>query len=145
MAEESGKYRTLLDIATDPLFAGRNCCFLFASGKLLKENPKVIAGVLRALNKAVAYEGAHPEDAAKLLVKEKKVATDDEGLVARLLKSFHFDAHHTVDANAAAKDDAVYFAQKLTEIGYLPADLDVKKFVDDMYVDVFALEAAAKK
>ncbi|GMO33106.1 MAG: ABC transporter substrate-binding protein [Termitinemataceae bacterium] len=145
MAEETGKYRTLLDIATDPLFAGRNCCFLFASGKLLKENPKVVAGVLRAINKAVAYEGEFPEDAAALLVKEKKVATDDEGLVARLLKSFHFEAHHTQESNISAKDDAIYFAQKLTEIGYLPADLDVQKFVDDMYVDVFALEAAAGK
>jgi NitT/TauT family transport system substrate-binding protein len=144
MAENTGKYRTLLDIANHPLFAGRNCCFLFASGKLLKENPKVIAGVMHALNKAVAYEGEHPREAAALLIKEKKVATDDVELLTQLLGSFNFDKHHSRSANLSAKDDAVYFAQKLTEIGYLPSDLNVQKFIDDMWVDVDALVAAQK-
>jgi NitT/TauT family transport system substrate-binding protein len=143
MAEESGNYRTLLDIATDPLFAGRNCCFLFASGKLLKEDPKVVAGMLRAISKAIKFEGDNPDEAARLLVENKKVATNDAGLVSRLLQSFNFEGHHSQAANASARDDAIYFAQKLTEIGYLPTDLDVEKFIDDMYVDVFALEAAA--
>jgi NitT/TauT family transport system substrate-binding protein len=139
MAEQTGRYRTIVDIATDPLFAGRNCCFLFASGKLVKEKPEVVAAVLRSINRAVEYEGANPREAAKILVANKKVATEDEDLLATLLTSFHFERHHTQAQNSLAKDDAVYFAQKLTEIGYLPADLDVQKFVDDMYVDVFAL------
>jgi NitT/TauT family transport system substrate-binding protein len=145
IAEQSGKYRTILDIATDPLFAGKNCCFLFASGKLVKEKPEVVAKVLRALNKAMEFEGKNPVEAAALLVDNKKVASDDKALVAKLLTSFNYADHYTYEANLKAKDDAVYFAQKLTEIGYLPKDLDVQKFVDDMYVDVFALEAAAKK
>jgi NitT/TauT family transport system substrate-binding protein len=145
IAEQTGNYRTILDIATHPLFAGRNCCFLFASGKLVKENPGVVAGVLRAINKAIEYEGKDPVAAANKLVDNKKVATDDKALVAKLLASFNYKDHYTQAANAKAKDDAVYFAQKLTEIGYLPADLNVQKFVDDMYVDIFALEAAAKK
>ncbi|MDR0539004.1 MAG: ABC transporter substrate-binding protein, partial [Spirochaetaceae bacterium] len=139
MAEQTGRYRTIVDIATDPLFAGRNCCFIFASGKLIRDNPKVVAATLRAINRAVQFEGENPEEAAKILVENKKVATEDPALVATLLKSFSYGHHHTSAQNAQAKDDAIYFAQKLTEIGYLPADLDVQKFIDDMYVDVEAL------
>ncbi|MDR2662914.1 MAG: ABC transporter substrate-binding protein [Treponema sp.] len=144
IAEQTGKYRTLVDIAKDPLFAGRNCCFIFASGKLVKENPGAVAAVLRALNKAVEYEGAYPAEAAALLVQEKKVATDDTALLATLLGSFHYDQHYSAASNASARDDAVYFATWLTRIGYLPEDLDVEQFVNDMYVDIFALEAAQK-
>ena len=136
MAEQTGRYRTIVDIATDPLFAGKNCCFLFASGKLVKEKPEVVRAVLKAINRAVEFEGKNPEEAAKILVANKKVATEDEALVATLLKSFNFDRHHTAAQNANAKDDAIYFAQKLTEIGYLPADLDVAQFVNDMYVEI---------
>jgi NitT/TauT family transport system substrate-binding protein len=73
------------------------------------------------------------------------VATEDEALVTGLLGHYHYDQHSGQAADNRAKDDAFYFAQKLTQIGYLPADLNVQKFVDDIYVDIFALEAAAKK
>ncbi|MDR2551956.1 MAG: ABC transporter substrate-binding protein [Treponema sp.] len=144
IAERSGKFRTLVDISKDPLFAGKNCCFVFASGKLVKENPAAVAAVLRALNKAVEYEGTNPREAAELLVREKKVATGDVELLAALLGSFHYDKHYSREANNAAKEDARYFAQWLTKIGYLPEDLNVDKFIDDLYVDIFALEAQQK-
>ncbi|MDR1362777.1 MAG: ABC transporter substrate-binding protein [Spirochaetaceae bacterium] len=140
-AELTGKYRVLVDIAKDPLFAGKNCCFIFASGKLVKENPAAIAAVLRALAKAVEYEGTYPQEAAELLINEKRVATDDVALLTTLLSSFHYGRHHGEQANTDAREDAEYFAEWLTKIGYLPVDLDVKAFVDDMYVDIFALEA----
>ncbi|MDR2481414.1 MAG: ABC transporter substrate-binding protein [Spirochaetaceae bacterium] len=143
-AEQTGKYRTLIDIATDPLFAGRNCCFLFASGKLVKERPDVVAKTLRAISRAVEYEGKYPDESAKKLIEAKKVSTDNEKLLATLLSSFHYEHHYTQEHNAKAKDDAVYFAQKIKETGYLPQDIDVQEFVDNMYVDIFALEAEAK-
>jgi NitT/TauT family transport system substrate-binding protein len=99
-----------------------------------------VASVLRALNRAIEFEGTNPEEAAKKLIENKKVSTDDEALLVALFKSFRYDQHHSATANLDAKGDAIYFSQKLTEIGYLPADLDVNKFVDDMFVDVFALE-----
>ncbi|MDR1929999.1 MAG: ABC transporter substrate-binding protein [Treponema sp.] len=143
--ENTGNYRVLVDISEHPLFAGRACCFLFASGKLVRENPGAVAAVLRGYHKAVAWIGANPAEAARILVEEKKVATDDTALVTELLGHYHYDQHSGTAAAARAKDDAVYFARELTKIGYLPADLDVEKFVDDIYVDIFALEAAAKK
>jgi NitT/TauT family transport system substrate-binding protein len=142
--ENTGDYRVLLDISTDPLFAGKACCFLFASGKVVRENPAAVAATLRGYHKAIAWIGEHPEEAAKLLVSNKSVATDDVALVTSLLGHYHYDHHSSRAADARAKEDAVYFAKKLTEIGYLPKDLNVQKFIDDMYVDIFALEAAAK-
>jgi NitT/TauT family transport system substrate-binding protein len=143
--ENTGNYRVLVDISEHPLFAGKACCFLFASGKLVRENPGAVAAVLRGYHKAVAWIGANPAEAAQLLVSEKKVATDDVALVTRLLGHYHYDQHAGTAANARAKEDAVYFARELTKIGYLPADLDPQKFIDGIYVDIFALEAAAKK
>ncbi|MDR2842885.1 MAG: ABC transporter substrate-binding protein [Spirochaetaceae bacterium] len=144
-AENSGEWRVLLDIATDPLFAGRNCCFLFASGDLIKKNPKVIASTLRAIQNAVAFEGAHPQEAAELLIKEKKVATDDVALVSGLLGHYKYGEHSSRNDNAKAKEDAVYFAGWLSKIGYLDKDLDAQKFIDDMWVDIYDLESAAQK
>jgi NitT/TauT family transport system substrate-binding protein len=143
--ENTGDYRVLVDISEHPLFAGRACCFLFASGKLVRENPGAVAATLRGYHKAVAWIGANPAEAAKLLISEKKVATEDVDLVTGLLGHYHYDQHSGPAANARAKDDAVYFARELSKIGYLPADLDVEKFVDDIYVDIFALEAEARK
>jgi NitT/TauT family transport system substrate-binding protein len=143
--ENTGKYRVLVDISEHPLFKDRACCFLFASGKVVRENPGAVAAALRGYHKAVAWIGANPNEAAKLLIANSSVATEDEALVTSLLGHYHYDQHSGHAANDRAKDDAVYFAQKLTEIGYLPADLNVQRFVDDLYVDIFALEAAAKK
>lgn len=141
--ENTGNYRVLVDISEHPLFAGKACCFLFASGKVVRENPGAVAAVLRGYHKAVAWIGANPAEAARLLVSEKKVATDDVALVAGLLEHYHYDKHAGTAANARAKEDAVYFARELTKIGYLPEDLDPQKFIDGIYVDIFALEAAA--
>ncbi|MDR0823172.1 MAG: ABC transporter substrate-binding protein [Endomicrobium sp.] len=145
LAEQSGKFRVLSDLSKDPLFAGKNCCFLFASGKLVKTNPGQIAAILRAYHKAVAWMGTNPDEAAKILVGKKYVATDNVKLVGRLIKDYQYGNHHGEKSNAEAKADALYFADWLTKIGYLPAKLDTKKFVDNLYVDIFALEAAKKK
>ncbi|GHU34322.1 sulfonate ABC transporter substrate-binding protein [Spirochaetia bacterium] len=143
--QNTGRYRVLVDISEHPLFAGRACCFLFASGKVVRENPAAVAAALRGYHKAVAWIGANSQEAARLLISEKRVATEDAELITSLLGHYHYDQHSGHAADNQAKDDAVYFADWLTKIGYLPTDLNAQKFVDDMYVDIFALEAAAKK
>jgi NitT/TauT family transport system substrate-binding protein len=144
LAENTGNYNVLVDIRTHPLFKDRACCFIFGSGKLVRDNPTAVAAVLRAINKAAEWIGHNPGEAARLLISEKKIATEDVALVTGLLDHYAYAAHAGSAANARAKDDAVYFARHLTQIGYLPADLDPQKFVDDLYVDIFALEAAKK-
>lgn len=138
-AERSGKFRVLLDISDHPLFAGKNCCFIFASGKLVKEKPKVVAAVLRAVHRAVEWIGANPAEAARILVESKHVASDDTALLTELLSHYRYDHHYSAASNADAKADAAYFAGELAKIGYLPADLDADKFAEDLYVDIYAL------
>jgi len=137
--EQAGGWRVLVDISEHPLFADKACCFLFASNKVLKEKPQVIAAILRGYQKSVAWIGDNPREAAELLIREKKIATDDVELVTGLLEHYKYGRHSGQAANAAAKEDAVYFAGELTKIGYLPADLDPAVFVSNLYVDVFAL------
>jgi hypothetical protein len=67
------------------------------------------------------------------------VASDDIALVTELLRHYRYEHHYTEASAASAKDDALYFAGELAKIGYLPADLDVRQFVDDLYVDIYAL------
>jgi NitT/TauT family transport system substrate-binding protein len=145
LAERTGRFRVLVDLSEHPLFANKACCFIFASGKLVRDNPAAVAAVLRGINKAAEWIGAHPQETAELLIAEKRIATDDVELVTSLLGHYHYGRHAGPAANVQAKDDALYFAGHLTKIGYLPADLDVRKFVDDLFVDIFALEAAKKK
>ncbi|MDR2860785.1 MAG: ABC transporter substrate-binding protein, partial [Elusimicrobiota bacterium] len=141
--EQKG-YIVISDISKDPLFAGKNCCFLFASGKIVKENPGQIAAILRAYNKATKWMGENPVEAAKILVNKKYVSTKDVNLVAGLIKDYKYSDHHGAAANADAKKDAVYFAKELTKFGYLPKNLDVNKFINNLYVDIFALESQQK-
>ncbi|GHV20660.1 ABC transporter substrate-binding protein [Spirochaetia bacterium] len=145
IAEQSGKYRVLVDIATDPLFAGKNCCFVFASGKLVKDNPAAVAATFRAIQKAIQWEGDNPKEAAQLLIDNKILSTTDTTLVSGLLGHYAYDKHAKHSDDIHAKEDAVFFARELSKIGYLPADLDAQKFIDDMYVDIYELEKAAKK
>jgi len=136
VAERSGNYRTLVDIAKDPVFAGRNCCFIFASGRLIKENPRDVAKVLRAVQRAVKWTGENPREAAELLIKNKKLATDDVQLVTGLLESYNYTAYYGAESIKKAKEDAVYFAKEMTGAGYLPNDLDAQSFVDSIFADV---------
>ena len=52
VAEKAGKVRVIFDLSKDPAFAGKYCCFLYASEKLLNEKPDEIAALLRAYQKA---------------------------------------------------------------------------------------------
>ncbi|MDR1942061.1 MAG: ABC transporter substrate-binding protein [Endomicrobium sp.] len=133
------------DIAEDKLFAGKFCCFLFASSKVLKENPAQIAALLRGYYKGAQYIANNTKEAAQIIVDKKYVGTDDVALVEELLAHYKYPAHHEPGFNAKAKDDAVYFAKELTKTGYLPKDLDAQKFIDGIYSDLFETDKKDNK
>ncbi|WP_150267921.1 ABC transporter substrate-binding protein [Paenibacillus tepidiphilus] len=132
LAEVNDGYTVLSDISTDHSFAGKSCCFLYASGKQIKENPERVAAIARAYQKATAWIAEHPEETAKLEIEKKYVATNDVALVTDLIKSYHFN--YTTDA---AQEDIRYFVEQFSKTGFLNKDTDPEAFLKKAYYDVF--------
>jgi NitT/TauT family transport system substrate-binding protein len=129
-------YTVICDINVDPLFAGKYCCFIYASGKHLRENPELIKALLRAFRKASEWIAVHPEETAKIVTERGYVSSSDTALVSQLLISYKYHARHDHTNKQQAKSDALYFSHELRKAGFLPADLDPEQFVNSLYVDV---------
>lgn len=130
LAERDNNYKVITDIAQDPLFKGKSCCFLYASNKEIKENPEKIAALVRAYKAADDWIAKNPEEAAKIEVDKKYVSTTDVKLVTELIKNYDFQ--YTTDA---AKEDVKYFVGQLNKTGFLKKDTDPEKFANDVYYD----------
>ncbi|MDR3129692.1 MAG: ABC transporter substrate-binding protein [Tannerellaceae bacterium] len=139
VAERKG-YTVLCDIGIDPLFAGKYCCFLFASGKQVKENPERVAALVRAFRKAAEWIAAYPEEAARISIDKGYIPADDTTFVAALLQSYKYHAHHDATTHHQAKSDAFFFVNELKKTGFIPADIDANDFVEKMYYDVLGEE-----
>ncbi|PRR85264.1 ABC transporter substrate-binding protein [Clostridium luticellarii] len=130
LAEKNNNYRVLTDIAQDPLFKGKSCCFLYASSKEIKENPEKIAALVRAYKAADEWISAHPEETAKIELDKKYVSGGDLKLITELIKNYDFK-----DTTDVAKDDVRYFVKQLNKTGFLKKDTDPVKFANDVYYD----------
>ncbi|MFV0528139.1 MAG: ABC transporter substrate-binding protein [Lachnospiraceae bacterium] len=129
-AEQEG-YTVLSDLSTDPLFADKFCCFLYASGKEIEENPERVAAIWRAYEKAIDWIGENPAEAAQIEIDQGYVASEDVDLITELLESYNFSTEHDT-----AKEDVEYFTEELKKTGYLPDSIDTKEFTDNLYYDV---------
>jgi NitT/TauT family transport system substrate-binding protein len=124
-------YTALTDISTDPLFAGKSCCFLYASEKKIKENPDRVEAIARAYDKACKWIKENPEETAKIEIEKKYVASDDLKLITQLIKSYDFE--YTTEK---AKDDVYYFAGKLNKTGFIKKDTDPTDFTSKVYYNI---------
>lgn len=131
LAVEKDGYTVLTDISTDPLFAGKSCCFLYASESQIKENPEKVKAIARAYQKADAWIKEHPEETAKIEIDKKYIASDDVQFITKLIKSYDFE--YTTDT---AKDDISYFVKKLDKTGFLKDNTDPTQFANDTYYDI---------
>lgn len=132
---EDGKVRTILDISKDEPFAGHYCCFLYASDKVLKDDPALIAAELRAYHKAQNWIYENPEEAVSLVTDKQYVSIEDHDLAVSLIKSYGYPStgdyeNHKVDVKA----DVEYFAKALYDIGFLTTD--PKEYVESAYTNV---------
>ena len=125
-------YRILTDTITDPLFAGRSCCFLFASGKKVKENPDRVAAIARAYKRADDFIQAHPDETAKLEIDYGYVGTKDIKLVQSLIHAY--DYVYTTDK---VRDDINYFTTQFKKTGFLKKNTDPAAFTKQVYWDPF--------
>lgn len=135
VAEKAGKVRVIFDLSTDPAFAGKYCCFLYASNKVLEEEPEKVAALLRAYQKAQNWISENPQEAVDIIVKGKYSAIEDTELAAELIKSYEFPSTEDRDEGTQnVKADVEYFSQALYDIGYLTTN--PAEFVDKAYADV---------
>ena len=117
---KDGSTRTILDISKDEPFAGHYCCFLYASTKLLSEQPELIAAELRAYRKAQDWIHHNPEEAVKLVTEKQYVSIADHDLAVELIKSYHYPT--LADYQSGKVDvgaDVAYFSKALYNVGYL--------------------------
>ncbi len=125
VAAKAGKAKVIFDLATDPVFAGKYCCFLYASDIVLEKNPEEIAALLRAYEKAQDWIAKNPEEAVQIIIDGKYSEIEDKDLAVELIKSYEYP---TVEERAKGTEDVggnvKYFATQLHNIGYLTTDPD---------------------
>ncbi len=135
VAEKSGEFKVIFDLSTEPTFAGKYCCFLYASEKVLKDDPEKVTAILKAYNKAQAWIAANPEEAVNIISDKKYSAIEDKELAVKLIKSYEYPSAEQQAAGNHVKDDVLYFVKELKSIGYLKTD-DASAFADQIYYDV---------
>jgi NitT/TauT family transport system substrate-binding protein len=135
VAEKKGKVKVVFDLTTDPIFAAHYCCFLYASAKVINENPEKVAALLRAYRKAQDWIAKNPAEAVAIISDRQYSAIEDKELAAELVNHYAYPAenqHGTAGFDVEA--DVKYFAQALYDIGYLKTNPD--QFVKNAYYKV---------
>lgn len=118
--EKTGNYRVILDISKDEPFAGKYCCFLYASEKLLNESPEKVAALLRAYRAAQNWIAENPEETVDIIINGKYAQIEDRELALQLIKSYKYPSVSDREQNETQVYDNVhYFAEQLSQIGYL--------------------------
>ncbi|MBR1874528.1 MAG: ABC transporter substrate-binding protein [Eubacterium sp.] len=133
IAEASGKAKVLVDISKDAPFAGKYCCFYYASSKVVKENPEEIKALYNAVLKAQKWINENPEEALDLIIKGQYSQVEDKELAAKLLKDYEYETAETAGSHDV-KGDIKYFAEELKKIGYLEGD--PTQFTENIYQEV---------
>ena len=135
VAENEGKGKIIFDLSTDPTFAGKYCCFLYASNKVLEESPEQVAALLRAYRKAQDWISKNPEEAVDIIINGKYSAIEDRELAIELIKSYEYPSLESREADSHnIYDDVKYFSTELYNIGYLKTD--PTEFSDKIYSEV---------
>lgn len=136
IAEKSGEYKVIFDLSTDPTFAGKYCCFLYASSKVLDEQPDKVAALLRAYRKAQNWIAENPKEAVSIISDKKYSAIDDKELAEQLVISYAYPSFADRDSGTThVGDDVKYFVTELKNIGYLKTN-DPAAFAAQIYQEV---------
>ncbi|GEM_PF-209052 len=126
IAEKAGRVKTILDIAKDKPFKDHYCCYLYASNKVLKEDPALIAAILRAYHRAEDWTAKHPEDAEEIITRKNYVQIDDKDLAVSLISEYGYPLQADRDAGKIIdlKEDVSFFVHALTDLDILEGDAD---------------------
>ena len=136
LAVKNKGFKVILDLTTDPIFADKYCCFLYASEKVLKKDPPKVAALLRAYHKAQDWIHNHPEEAVTIISEKKYSDITDKKLAVELIKSYQYPSAQEQNANTTnVKANVLYFVKALSKIGYLKTT-DPEKFAKQIYYKV---------
>jgi len=135
VAEKNGRVKVVFDLTTDPAFADHYCCFLYASSRVIKENPGKVAALLRVYRKASDWITNNPKEAVDIISDKKYSAIEDKELAAELISHYQYpNVHQHGTPGFNIEDDVTYFATALYDIGYLKTPPD--QFVKDAFYKV---------
>lgn len=134
LAVKNKGFKKIFDLSTDPIFADKYCCFLYASEKVLDEDPGKVAALLRAYHKAQDWIHNNPEDAVNIISDKKYSDITDKELALQLIKSYQYPSLQEQNPDNVKKN-VLYFVQQLSRIGYLKTK-DPDKFADQIYAKV---------
>ncbi len=135
VAEKAGKVKVIFDLSTDEAFAGKFCCFLYASEKIIEENPDEIAALLRAYQKAQDWINKNPEEAVDIIIEGGYSAIEDRELAVELIKTYHYPSYEDREnGEFDVQGDVEYFVQALYDIGYLESD--PQELAADIYEEI---------
>ncbi|MDR0886510.1 MAG: ABC transporter substrate-binding protein [Clostridiales Family XIII bacterium] len=136
LAVQNENFTKIFDLSTDPLFAGKYCCFLYASEKVLDEDPEKVEALLRAYNKAQEWINDNPEETVDIIIENKYSSIEDRDLAVELVKSYEYPSHaeHT-SGETHVQADVLYFVEELAKVGYLKTT-DPQAFADQIYSDI---------
>ena len=134
--EKAGDVKIIFDLGKDEYFADHFCCFLYASTKVLNEDPEEVAALLRAYRKAQEWIYENPEEAVELIVNKNYASIEDKELAVELVKSYGYPsaAEHAENWDDHVRQDVKYFVDGLSQIGYLKSD--PAQFAEDIYQKV---------
>lgn len=136
LAVKNKDFKVIFDLSTDPIFADKYCCFLYASEKIINEDPEKIAALLRAYNKAQDWIHSNPEEAVEIISEKKYSDISDKELATELVKSYGYPSYDEQNSETYnVKGNVVYFVKELSKIGYLKTE-DPEKFADEIYYEV---------
>ena len=134
-ATQSGKAESILDIGKDGIFAGKYCCFVYASDKVLEDQPDEIAALIRAIRKAEQWINDHPDETVKIIADKGYSQVEDAELASQLLQEYVYPTQEELDAGERnVKETVEYFAEKLYDVGYLSTPST--ELMDKLYTEV---------
>ena len=134
--EKAGDVKIIFDLGTDEYFADHFCCFLYASTKVLNENPDEVAALLRAYRKAQEWIYENPEQTVDIIVNKNYAYIEDKELAVKLVKSYGYPsaAEHDDNWDKHVEEDVKYFVNGLSQIGYL--ETPPEEFAQKIYQKV---------
>ncbi len=134
LAVKNKGFKQIFDLSTDPIFADKYCCFLYASEKVIKESPEKVSALLKAYHKAQDWIHNNPEEAVDIISDKKYSDISDKKLAVELIKSYQYPSQSEQNPENVQKN-VLYFVQQLSKIGYLKTK-DPEQFAKQIYYKV---------